>query len=719
MLKIPAHEGLLCHLIRSVRPELAAKIGETRRIETAVVGLGRQGTRHSSLMQEYGTHVSAGIAPGRGGQRIHETIPVYDSIEDCLQVHPDIASVSIWHHHTTAADVAIQAIESGIPIVVLITEGIPLRDIRNILVAGRKKRTILIGGNTPGLIFPPEGIKIGMLPDIFQPEEIEAGRAGPHGVTLLSRSGAVLYHISDGLAGVGIAQNAVIGIGGDGAVGSTFRKLLPLVMEYEHTDLVVMAGEIGGAQEELLAEDIRSNPERYPKPIVALISGSHAPQGVTMGHAGAIVSPQQAYGSYASKKEALEAADVSVVNCQIDLIEEVRRRLGHKRYFKIDRYYERMKMKWEEPPKRPSWGTNITKVAPNTLLIGGYRLEDLIENASLLETAYLLLNGELPGKKELEQCRHTAVAAALRQAPSAKHFESEDISMTLARHLLMDEELWRESRSVNTDPCDLSMFTLGRCIRYLAHLLGHEQTLENSSIDQPFNEMISRVILGEKEIDSAKVRMIEAMIVACVDHGVTPPSIQATRIAASVRSSFPIALASGVGAITDIHGGAGAKASIFYRQCVTRAFEEDLELSQAAETLIREYMHLGNRLEGMGHRVHTLDPRCKALWATANRFDLSGDCMALSKLMPKLFYHVRGMNLPVNVDGVLGAIVADMGLAPDIAKVVFIFGRLAGISAHYFEECANQPLMRPIDFSAAVYRGKETREYPNARLAPA
>ncbi len=718
MLKLPAHQGLLYHLIRSVRPDLAATIDAKQRIETAVIGLGRQGTRHTALMQEYGTHVSAGIAPGRGGQRIHETIPVYESIGDCLQNHPDIAAVSIWRHHTTAANAAIQAMEYGIPIVVLVSEGIPLRDIRDILVAGRKKGTILIGGNTPGLIFPPERIKIGMLPDIFQPEELETGGVGPRGVTILSRSGAILYHISDALASIGIAQNGIIGIGGDGAVGSTFRRLLPLVMDYEPTDLVVIAGEIGGAQEELLAEDIRSNPEKYSKPIVALISGSHAPQGATMGHAGAIVSPQQVYGSFASKKEALSAAGVSVVNGQIDLIGEVRRRLGCKRYFEINKYYDRMKMNWEEAPKHPSWGTAVTKVASNNLLIGGYRLEDLIENATLLETAYLLLNGELPDKKKLEECRHTAVTAALQQAQSAHRFEHEDISITLARYLLMDEMLWRESRSGNADPSDLTMFTLGRIIGFLAFILGHEQVLENSPIDRPFNEMIARAIIGEEEVDSARVRMIEAMIVACVDHGVTPPSTQATRIAASVRSPYPVALAGGVGAITDIHGGAGAKASVFFKQCITRACEEDLEPPQAAEMLIREYMQQGKRIEGIGHRIHTRDPRCDALWEMTNRLGLSGDCTALSRLMTRLFYRARGMSLPVNVDGVLGAIVADMGLDPDLAKVFFIYGRLTGLSAHYFEECTNQPLMRRIDFSAAVYKGKEAREYPIDRLNP-
>jgi succinyl-CoA synthetase alpha subunit len=209
---------------------------------------------------------------------------------------------SVWRHYSTAKDATIEAIEAGIPMVILISEGIPLKDVRDILVAARKHKTLLIGGNTPGVIFPPEGIKAGMLPDVFYPEEVSPETYGPKGVTIISRSGAILYHLSDALASVGIAQNAVLGVGGDGAIGSTFRDLVPFAMAYKNTDLVVVAGEIGGCQEELLAEDIKKNPKKYPKPLVALISGAHAPEGKTMGHAGAIVSPGQIYGTFQSKR---------------------------------------------------------------------------------------------------------------------------------------------------------------------------------------------------------------------------------------------------------------------------------------------------------------------------------------------------------------------------------------------------------------------------------
>src|SRR5512136_239506 len=320
MKQIPSNQGMLYYLIEKKRPDIAKNIMETKTIETIVVGLGGQGTRHAELMQQYGTNITAGIAPGRGGTRLLETIPVYDNVKQCLIDHPNVAVASIWRHYSTAKDATIEVIESGIPIVILISEGIPLKDIRDILVYARKNKTLLIGGNTPGVIFPPEGIKAGMLPDVFYPEEISPEAYGSKGVTIISRSGAILYHLSDALASVGIAQNAVLGVGGDGAIGSTFRDLVPLAMAYKNTDLVVVAGEIGGCQEELLAEDINKTPKKYQTPLVALISGAHAPEGKTMGHAGAIVSPGQNYGTFQSKKLALESVGVPVVNSQYDLI---------------------------------------------------------------------------------------------------------------------------------------------------------------------------------------------------------------------------------------------------------------------------------------------------------------------------------------------------------------------------------------------------------------
>ena len=712
MKRIAPDQGMLYHIIKSKNPNLAKKIKETGKIETVVVGLGRQGTRHADLMQQYGTTITAGIAPGKGGTRLMETISVYDNIQDCLKEHPNIAAASIWRHYSTAKDAAIEIIEAGIPIVALISEGIPLRDVRDIIVAARKNNTMLIGANTPGVIFPPEGIKIGMLPDVFYPEELSSKSFGPKGVTILSRSGAILYHLSDALASVGIAQNAVIGVGGDGAIGSTFRELVPVVMGYENTDLVVVAGEIGGYQEELLAEDIKNNPEKYPKPIVSLISGAKAPEGKTMGHAGAIVSPGKSYGTFQSKKAALESVGVPVVNSQYDLIKEVKNRLNDKTYFDIENYYEKMKGVWDAPPKKTGWGTLITKVEPNNLMISGYPLQDIVKHKGFLETAYLLVKGEFPDKKSLENIRKIAISAAKMPAPKVKRLKDEDISKTLVKYLVIDEKI-AEFQGVGLNKnVEKTAFAIGRMARYLGGALGNEKVLETIKENEPFSYVMYRAITGNAKVDEKHSKMIEAMITACVDHGVTPPSAQATLIAASTRAPYEIAIAHGVGAITDVHGGAGAKAARFFGECISKSKQEKISLDKAARNLMREYIKSGRRIEGMGHRVHNKDPRRDVLWDFADQTGVAGEHVKLSKMATEIFAQARGMTLPINVDGVIGSIVADIGLDPSIAKALFIYGRVAGLSAHYFEEIMSQPRMRRINFAEAIYKGKELRKVP-------
>jgi succinyl-CoA synthetase alpha subunit len=706
---VPPDQGMLYYIIENKRPDLAKKIKQTGVIETVVVGLGGQGTRHAELMQQYGTAITAGIAPGRGGTRLLETIPVYDTISECLKEHPNIAVASIWRHYSTAKDATIDVIEAGIPMVILISEGIPLKDVRDILVAARKHKTVLIGGNTPGVIFPPEGIKAGMLPDVFYPEEVSPEAFGPKGVTIISRSGAILYHLSDALASVGIAQNAVIGVGGDGAIGSTFRELVPLAMAYKNTDLVVVAGEIGGCQEELLAEDIKKNPKKYPKPLVALISGAHAPEGKTMGHAGAIVSPGQVYGTFQSKKHALENAGVPVVNSQYDLIAEVQKRLQKKTYFDVENYYKKMRTIWDAPSKKPGWGTLITKVMPNNLLISGYSLQDIVEKKSFLESAYLLVKGEFPDKKAGEEMQKIAVDAAKKPVPKVTHLKNEDISKTLVKYFILDEELAVFPEGGAEGAVKKTIFCLGRTVRYLSGILGTEKAIEKSSRNEPFSHVIYRAITGNSTVNEQHSSMIEAMIVACLDHGVTPPSAQATLIAASTRAPFEVAVAQGIGAITDVHGGAGAKAAHLFNECLMKSKKENIDVAQATREIMRTYIEEGKRIEGLGHRLHTKDPRRDVLWNLSSQTGIAGEHVSLSKMISTIFEQVRGMSLPINVDGVIGAIVADMGLDPAMAKAFFIYGRIAGLSAHYFEEVASQPRMRQINFTEAVYKGKGPR----------
>ena len=363
-------------------------------------------------------------------------------------------------------------------------------------------------------------------------------------------------------------------------------------------------------------------------------------------------------------------------------------------------------------PKKTGWGTVTTKVEANNLVIAGYPLAQLIEHSSLLETAHLLIKGELPSVETLLQHQQAATRAAQLPAPQVEWFEREDISMALGKCLLSDKELFAVPASGDDGPVTKTVFALGRFARYLAYLLKHEAALDQATAGERFGNLIYRAVTGEVEVDDKRGHMIETMVVASVDHGVTPPSAQAGMIAASVRSDYAMSLCSGVGAITDVHGGAGAKAAEFFLNVAAKAKAQGLELEAATEAVIRDYLDNKKRLQGLGHRVHTQDPRRDVLWQRSEAYGLAGPCVAVSRIVTDVFEKVKGRSLPINVDGVIGAVVADMGLSIHLAKALFVFGRVAGLSAHYFEEIATQRQMRRIAFGDAVYEGPADRNYP-------
>lgn len=362
--------------------------------------------------------------------------------------------------------------------------------------------------------------------------------------------------------------------------------------------------------------------------------------------------------------------------------------------------------------KTNRWRTVLTKVEPNKLVICGYPLTQLIEHSNLLETAHLLIKHELPATQELARHRQTAFKACHLPAPKVGRFEGQDISMALGNCLLSDGALFAFPQTGDDGPVNKTIFTLGRFCRYLAYLLKNEAALNKANEDEPFGNLIYRSLTGARIVGQKSGRMIETMVAACVDHGVTPPSAQAGIIAASVRSDYAMSLCSGVGAITDIHGGAGSKAAEFFIQVAARAEERNLSLADATTAVIREYRQNKKRIQGLGHRVHSLDPRRNVLWQRAKEFGLAGKCVQVSEIVSDIFAHISGKRLPINVDGVIGAIIADMDLDIGLAKIVFIFGRVAGLSAHYFEEISTQPPMRRINFSEAVYAGMSDRNYP-------
>ena len=282
---------------------------------------GKEGTFHTLQMVEYGTNVVGGVTPGKGGTT-HEGIPVFNTVADAVKETGANASV-IYVPPAFAADAIMEAADAGIPVVVCITEGIPVADMvkakeflngRNASVNERAE-TRLIGPNCPGIISPGK-CKIGIMPGHIHKE----GRIG-----VVSRSGTLTYEAVGQLTSLGLGQSSAIGIGGDPIIGTTHTDALKLFQDDEETDAIVMIGEIGGTAEEDAAEYAKEN---VTKPIVAFIAGQTAPPGRRMGHAGAIISGGK--GTAAEKMKALTEAGIRVVESPADIGQAVAEVLGAK-----------------------------------------------------------------------------------------------------------------------------------------------------------------------------------------------------------------------------------------------------------------------------------------------------------------------------------------------------------------------------------------------------
>ena len=258
---------------------------------------GKEGSYHASLMKKYGTKVVAGVTLGKGGQEI-EGVPVFNSVDEAVKNIEANASI-LFIPPTFAKDGILEAIDSGIKLIVTVAEGVPIHDMLYSRSYARLNNCILIGPNTPGIISPGKS-KVGFMSDSIY----KKGNIG-----IMSRSATLSYEVVNNLSNKGIGQSTVVGVGGDSIPGSSFVDLLPLFEEDSQTDLIVMVGEIGGSDEEIAAKYIK---EHMKKPVVAFIAGEAAPEGKVMGHAGAIISPGGA-GSTKQKKEILRRNGVVVV----------------------------------------------------------------------------------------------------------------------------------------------------------------------------------------------------------------------------------------------------------------------------------------------------------------------------------------------------------------------------------------------------------------------
>ena len=282
---------------------------ETRVLTQGITGA--TGQFHTRTCKEYGTQMVAGVTPGKGGTSF-EDIPVFDSVEEAVRETAANASV-IYVPPAFAADAILESADAGVPLVICITEGVPVQDMMRVKRYLKDRGTVLVGPNCPGVITPGE-CKIGIMPGHIH-------KRGAIGV--ISRSGTLTYEAVDQLTRLGMGQSTCVGIGGDPIRGLNFVDVLDRFNQDDETEAVVLIGEIGGNAEQDAADWIRGH---MKKPVVGFIVGQTAPPGKRMGHAGAIIAGGK--GTAAEKVEALREAGVSMAPSPADIGQTMKEALG-------------------------------------------------------------------------------------------------------------------------------------------------------------------------------------------------------------------------------------------------------------------------------------------------------------------------------------------------------------------------------------------------------
>jgi succinyl-CoA synthetase alpha subunit len=683
-------------------------------------------------MLDYGTQVVAGVTPGKGGTRIYN-IPVYETVDDALRHHPDINASLITVPRQVARDAALEIIGKGkIKLVNILTEGIPVRDIAEIVQVARQHGVHLIGPSSVGLICPKDRVKIGAIggndPGVFYSGEI----------AIFSKSGGMCLSLATQIFNRhGFGTSTVVGMGGDRIIGSNFVDLLKLAKDDHETKLIVLNGEVGGSYEEDAAEYIKKT--NYSKPVVGLISGVGAehffPKGSRMGHAGAVIGEGD-IGTYEHKMKVFKAAGVQMVKSSDELVELVGKIL--KEEIEGNHLEEKDLEKPElvsiskpklEGMKRQiraiSMSTGITRLLDGKPYLLGYPFSDLIMSASIEEIILMVLRQEDPKVRDRNLLKRLfafhlknmplskiAVEAAIQSARHGNPLNSAVSAGLLCQESVPVEIFHEDLKEAFSPQQAVAVVLIGWVMALVGHILCDDfKTTGESHLENIF----FRAVTGRKAAPS-EADIFRGIFAACVDHTPAVPSSLAAITSYSGGVTLRTALAAGITAMGDTHAGAGEGAAY--------AFQVEAEKAPSAQTIEDKARWLVDsytgkfggekrRIPGYGHRYYSLygtDPRAEALFNLAQKHGYGSRHIALAKAVEKILQEDKAAGLCINVDGAIGAVISEMGIQPSAGKALFIIPRSAGILGQLIEQKAGSFFR--LDNDSITYTGPEPpREY--------
>ena len=565
---------------------------------------GREGQARTRLMLDYGTNVVGGVTPGKGGAEVFG-LPVFNSCNDAARALAPAGGIDVSVLFGPAQGVkeaALDAINAGVKLVVLVADRVPVWDAMEIAKAAKARGANFVGPNTLGIASPGQAV-LGMIGGRAESarEWFKPPLQGGTGVGIVSRSGGMSSSTAYYCGQAGVRISSIVHIGGDAVLGLRLPEVAEMFEKDAATDAIVVFGEIGGSQEEELAELIAA--KKVTKPVIAYIGGKAAKAGTRFSHAGAIIEGNK--GTHAGKVEALRTAGATVVDAFGELPAAVVGvlRQGGSRSLMTD------------AERKAVWTTAITKIEPNKVAVRGHDIAGLMGQVSFGAAVYLILAGKLP--------------------------------------------------------------------------------------------------------DGRVGKLMDAILVSSIDHGATPPSCLAARTVASTGASLSQSVAAGIMSINRHHGGAIEDCARYLASLIARSNASGQTLDAIAADEVTRIKSSGDRISGFGHRVHTKDPRTGRLFELAAQAGLSeapggragasggvgaSTHISAARAVERAFAAI-GKPLPINVDGAIGAILADLGLDPRVFNGIFMIARTPGLVAHVTEEQTREKPMRRIDPVNHAYDG--------------